>query len=114
MEKRSDLLQDAKNFFEAHKKTIGESIREKERVVPLSFEDIAHFNPELSEKIIKQPEETLGLLETALAELEFQKNPRIRLIDLPKTAMLKIRKKTMIEIKKLVGTRSENNPAKIG
>jgi replicative DNA helicase Mcm len=91
MEKRSDLLQDAKNFFEAHKKTIGESIREKERVVPLSFEDIAHFNPELSEKIIKQPEETLGLLETALAELEFQKNPRIRLIDLPKTAMLKIR-----------------------
>ncbi len=91
MEKRTDLLQDAKNFFESHKKTIGESIREKERVVPLSFENIAHFNPELSEKIIKQPEETLGLLETALAELEFQKNPRIRLIDLPKTAMLKIR-----------------------
>lgn len=91
MEKRPELLQEAKNFFEAHKKSIGESIREKERVVPVSFNNIALFNPELAEKVIKSPEETISLLENALAEMEIQKNPRLRLLDLPNTAFLKIR-----------------------
>ncbi|PIN88829.1 AAA family ATPase [Candidatus Pacearchaeota archaeon CG10_big_fil_rev_8_21_14_0_10_34_76] len=89
--KHDELIQEAKNFFEVSKKKIGESIRDKENVVFLSFLDIAKFSPAISEQILESPEETLAILENALEERGLVKNPRIRLIELPSTSNIKIR-----------------------
>jgi len=55
--KHEELFQEAKNFFDATKKKIGESIREKENIVQLSFTDLAKFSTILSDRILESPEE---------------------------------------------------------
>lgn len=90
--KQEDLILEAKNFFDAHKKQIGESIRSGEGIVKLSFPSLAAFSPTLSEKTIESPEETLALAETALEESGLVTSPRIRLLDLPKSCSIAIRK----------------------
>ena len=92
LKKQEEMIQEAKNFFESNKKKIGESIREKERVIILSFNDIVLHSPELAEQLLKTPLETLPVLENSLAEtLTGIKNVRIRLLDIPDSASIKIR-----------------------
>lgn len=81
--KHEQLLIDAKNFFEAYKKEIKESIRSGDRVVKVSFIPLSEFSPELSESLLEMPEETIEILENALNETGLQTNPRIRIKDLP-------------------------------
>jgi replicative DNA helicase Mcm len=89
--KQEELLLEAKNFFDAHKKEIGESIRSGENVVNLEFSDLSEFTPLLSERVIEFPEETIAILETALEESGLVKNPRIRFSNLPDTTKANIR-----------------------
>lgn len=92
LKRKEELTQEAKNFFEAYKsKIIGTSARERENVVYIPFAFLAEFSPDLAEEVLQKPTETIALLEDALAQLEIQKNPRIRLTSLPETAQLKIR-----------------------
>ena len=52
MEKKTDeLILEARNFFEVHKKDLGKSIREGKSVIFLDFKDIASFSHELSEDL---------------------------------------------------------------
>ena len=89
--KQEELILEAKGFFEAYKKEIGESVRTKENVVHFSFSHLAEFSPILSERLIDAPQETLALLEDSLKETGLVKDPRIRFLELPKTSFLKIR-----------------------
>ena len=89
--KKQDLEFEAKKFFESYKKQIGESIREEENIVKLDFEPLAEFSPELSEKLLDSPEETLELLQNSLDETGLLKNPRIRLNNLPDSVNVKVR-----------------------
>ncbi|MBI2631803.1 minichromosome maintenance protein MCM [Candidatus Pacearchaeota archaeon] len=90
--KQEDLLLEAKNFFDYHKKEIGKSIRQGEKVVFLSFQQISEFSPVLSESIIESPTTSLGVLENALDDIGLVKvSPRIRLLELPASSKLKIR-----------------------
>ncbi len=93
MEKKrhEELVLEAKNFFDAHKKETGESIRIGERVVGLNFESLQQFSPMLADNMLDKPEETLAILENALDESGLVKLPRIRILDLPKTIYIKIR-----------------------
>ncbi len=88
--KQEDLILDAKKFFDAYKKDIGKSIREK-NVVNLDFSSLEEFSPPLSENVIDFPEQTIAVLETALEESGLVKAPRIRFMELPKTSIIKIR-----------------------
>lgn len=90
--KKQDLELEAKKFFEAYKKDIGQSLREEENVVKLKFDSLVEFNPQISEKLLDTPEETLAMLETSLEESGLIKNPRIRLTNLPKSAEIQISK----------------------
>ncbi len=90
--KHEELFQEARNFFDATKKKIGESIREKENIVHLSFTDLAKFSTTLSDKILESPEEILAILENALDERGLVTNPRIRLVELPSSSQIPIRK----------------------
>jgi len=62
---------EAKAFFEANKKEIGQVSKSGEKVVPIDFQDLSAHSPVLSERLIERPEETINLLEEALEELEW-------------------------------------------
>ena len=91
MEKKEDIIIEAKSFFETYKKDIGDSIRKGKKVVFVNFADLASSSHILSEALISNPEETLQILETVLEEKGLIKNPRIRLNDLPGTQKVKVR-----------------------
>jgi len=86
-----ELIIEAKSFFSAYKKEIGESIRKGKKVVFINFEDLASHSPVLTEALMSNPEEILQTFETALEETGLIKNPRIRFNSLPETQKVKIR-----------------------
>ncbi|MEK6933528.1 MAG: minichromosome maintenance protein MCM [Nanoarchaeota archaeon] len=90
--KQEDLLLEGKNFFDYYKKEVGKSVRHGERVILLSFQQIAEFSPMLSESIIEEPFSALAILENALSDIGLVKGlPRIRLSELPLSSKIKIR-----------------------
>lgn len=94
MEKRKkheELIADAKTFFNERKKELGQSIRSGDRIIKLDFSALAESSPNLSQKVLDTPEETIAILETALGELGLVENPRIRFENLPKSSETKIR-----------------------
>ncbi|MGK0209171.1 MAG: replicative DNA helicase Mcm [Patescibacteria group bacterium] len=62
---------EAKSFFEANKRTIGEVVKQGEKVVKIDFQELSAHSPEVAEMLIERPEETLQLLEESLEELEW-------------------------------------------
>ncbi len=90
--KQDEFIMEAKEFFEANKKSIGEVVKQGEKIVYINFEDISAHSPEISEMIIERPEEAIQLLELALQELEWApNNPKVRLNTLSATQELLIR-----------------------
>ncbi|MCK5624434.1 minichromosome maintenance protein MCM [Candidatus Pacearchaeota archaeon] len=89
--KKEDFLIEAKNFFEFHKKELGDSIRKGNNVVHLDFIKLTEFSNKLSDEILVDPEESLRLFELAIEELGLIKDSRIRLINLPKSQEIKVR-----------------------
>jgi len=89
--KQEELLLDAKNFFNSHKKQLAESIRGERNVIFLAFDTLTEFSPELAKNLEESPETILAVLENALSELSIKENARIRLTELPKTSSIKIR-----------------------
>ena len=100
--KHDELSLEAKNFFESYKKEIGQSIRAEEHVVHVSFTNLSEFSPLLSENLVEAPEETIEILESALEESGLIKNPRIRLLELPKTSSIPIRQIRAKHLDKLI------------
>ena len=92
VEKRNeDLAIEARNFFNFYKKEVGRSIRTGKKVILVNFDDIASFSHVLAEQLLSTPEEIFQILELALEESGLITAPRIRLLDLPKTQIIKIR-----------------------
>jgi replicative DNA helicase Mcm len=85
-----ELIIEAKGFFETYKKEIGKSIREDKKVVQIDFNDLAEYSHGLSETLLISPEEIFQVLETALDDIGLIKNPRVRLLNVPKTLDLRI------------------------
>ncbi len=92
LKKQDEYSLEAKNFFDSYKKQIAEATRTGERTVRINFQELAEFSPMLAERTIEAPEETIELMESALLEKStFEKPPRIRFLELPKTSEIKIR-----------------------
>ena len=89
--KKEELLIEAKKFFDAHKKELGESIRKGQNIIYLDFLKLTEFSNTLSEEIITNPEEALRLLELAIEESGLVNNVRVRLYNLSKSQDIKIR-----------------------
>ncbi len=102
--KQDELLLEAKGFFETHKKQIGENAKSGERVIRIDFGSLTEHSPELAEKLLERPEETIQILELALEELEWApKNPRARFKTISKTQEIKIRNIRAKHLGKLIG-----------
>ncbi|MBU0906757.1 MAG: minichromosome maintenance protein MCM [Nanoarchaeota archaeon] len=103
---KEDLVLEAKNFFNAHKKEVGESLRKEEGIIKLDFNKLQEFSTILADNLLDLPEETLALLEVALEESEFlgDKKTRVRLTDLPKSCLTPIRAIRAKHLDKLLST----------
>ena len=88
---KESLVIEAKNFFDSHKKELGESIRKGNNIIHLDFMKLSEFSSKLSNEILSNPEETLGLIELAIEEFGLVENPRVRLINLPEGHQIKVR-----------------------
>ncbi|MEK6850531.1 MAG: LAGLIDADG family homing endonuclease [Nanoarchaeota archaeon] len=89
--KQEEMLLEAKNFFNAYKKEISQSIRTGERVIYIPFQHLAEHSPSLSEEVLENPQQTFAVLENALDDSGLGKNIRVRITDLPKSVAIKIR-----------------------
>ncbi len=89
--KQEDLMLEAKQFFEANKKSLAESIRPGELVVHLSLQNLAEHSPMLAQEVDEFPEQTIALLENSLEEAGLMQKPHIRFNELFKTSFIKIR-----------------------
>lgn len=88
---KEDLVIEAKNFFDSHKKEMGESIKHGKNIVHLDFMKLSEFSSKLADEIITNPEETLSLLELAIEESGLVDNARVRLWNLSESQNIKIR-----------------------
>ncbi len=89
--KKEEFLIEAKNFFEFHKKELGDDIKKGDNVIHLDFIKLTEFSNKLSDEILSNPEETLSLFELAIEELGLIKDARVRLVNLPKSQEIKVR-----------------------
>ena len=89
--KNEELMIEAKNFFDFHKKELGESIRKGKNTISLDFMKLTEYSNKLSDKIITDPEESLRIIELAVEESGLVNNVRIRLTNLPKSQEMKVR-----------------------
>ena len=89
---QEELLIEAKNFFEAHKKELLEARRKGSNVAFLDFESLSKFSKILSDEIIENPEDTLRIIEQAIEQSPLIETIRVRLENFPKSSEVKIRK----------------------
>lgn len=88
---KETLIIEAKNFFDFHKKELGDSLRHGNNVILLDFMKLSEFSNKLSEEILSNPEEILRLIELAIEESGLVSNVRVRLFNLPGSQQIKIR-----------------------
>jgi len=86
-----DLIIESKEFFEYHKKDIGKYAKKSEKIIQVSFQDLASFSHTLADQLLLKPDELISILELALDEIGLIKKARVRLTDLPKSQNLPIR-----------------------
>ncbi len=89
--REEELLIEAKNFFEAHKKELLESKKKGSNVIFLDFDSLVKFSKILSDEILENPEEILRIFEQAIEQSPLVDSARIRLKNFPKSQTVKIR-----------------------
>ena len=92
--RNEEIILEAKNFFEFHKKELGKSLRSGNSVIFIDFVQLLEFSSKLADEIVSTPEEVLRLMELAIEESGLpvsEKGVRVRLYNLPDVHRLKIR-----------------------
>jgi len=89
--KQEELMLEAKRFIESYKKNLKSSLRDENNVIYLDFMEIAEESPILSEELIKNPEESLRIMELAVEDTGLTSNVRVRLFNLPKSDEILVR-----------------------
>jgi replicative DNA helicase Mcm len=113
---QEEMIIEAKNFFNTQKKQLGESAKKGEKVVRVDFMELSEQSPDLAERVIMKPDDTLKILEIALHEGDIVKDARIRFANIANTQNVKIRNirarnlNTMIAIEGIVRQASEVRP----
>jgi len=88
---KEEIIIETKNFFDSYKKEIGDSLRKGNNVIYLDFMKLSEFSSRLSDEILSNPEEALGLMEIAIEESGLVSGVRIRLFNLPDGQEIKVR-----------------------
>jgi replicative DNA helicase Mcm len=75
------LVIDAKNFFKSYKEGIAEAVRKGSKLVSVDFNQLREFSLPLSENLCTQPEEIIKILERAINEEGFLKEPHVVIVN---------------------------------
>ena len=67
---RELLIIEAKNFFNSHKKELGEAIRKGNNVILVDFMKLSEFSTDLSNEIISNTELTLYIVIVTFEDFE--------------------------------------------
>jgi replicative DNA helicase Mcm len=89
--KNEDLLIDAKKFFDAHKRELGDSLRDSDGVIFIDFMKLTEFSNTLSDEVLANPEETLRVIEQAIEQSGLVSDVRVRIYNLSKSQNIKVR-----------------------
>lgn len=89
--KNEELMNEAKSFIDFYKKNLASSLRQENNVVMIDFMELTEFSTILSDEILRNPEEGLRILETAIEDLGLGKNVRVRLFNISESQQLLIR-----------------------
>jgi len=89
--KTDELILEARNFFEAHKKQIGEAVRHGTSTILVNFQALSERSPIVADYLFDNPDEALQALEVSLEEMGLVKSPRVRFQELPENYSEKIR-----------------------
>lgn len=90
-------------FFELYyQKEINNLVAKGGKALVVDFFDLAAFNPELSEQVLHDPNETLRAAEISLEQLEVEKDVKIRLRNLPESQRILIRNIRALHLGKLI------------
>ena len=87
-----DLIIESKEFFEYYKKEIGKHAKKGDKAIQVSFQDIASFSHVLADQLLLKPEEMLSIFELALDEMGLISRAKVRLVELPKSQEVRIRR----------------------
>src|SRR3989338_983497 len=88
---KDELVIEAKNFFDSHKREMGESIKHGKNIVHIDFMKLSEFSSKLADEIVLNPEETLSIIELAIEESGLVDNARVRLWNLSDNQHIKVR-----------------------
>lgn len=100
--KQEEILVEAKNYFEAHKKEILEAKKEGGKAVFLDFGSISEFSKQLPDEILENPEETQQIMEQALEQSPLIDSVKVRFENLPESQVIKIRELRSKHLNKLI------------
>ena len=89
--RQEDYLNEAKGFIDYYKKNLASSLRDENNVVFIDFLSLSEFSADLSDEILKSPDEALRYLEIAIEEMGLAKNVRVRLTNIPESQSVLIR-----------------------
>ncbi|MAF51075.1 MAG: AAA family ATPase [Nanoarchaeota archaeon] len=99
----SDHIERFQEFFETYKEKLHEIALNDLGSVNVDFSDITKFDPELSEELLNQPDDVLKAAELAIGNIELPNSDiRVRIINLPKTKVVKIRDIRSPHLSKLI------------
>jgi DNA replicative helicase MCM subunit Mcm2 (Cdc46/Mcm family) len=87
---QEELIMEAKCFFNTQRKKLAEIAKKGENLVIIDFMELSEQSPDLAEKIIMKPEETIKILEIALNEGDIIKDAKVRFVNIAKTQQVKI------------------------
>jgi len=92
--KKEEIVDRFSEFLrENYYKDLASAITEKKKSLEVDFSLIDRFDPELVDEILKNPEDTVKLLEEAVDQIDLPKKSKIhiRLFNLPETTDIRIR-----------------------
>jgi replicative DNA helicase Mcm len=99
----SDHIEKFQEYFEGRKDSLHEIALNDTGSFNVDFSDLAMFDPDLSEELLKDPENVLKASELAISNIELPShNIRIRIVNLPNSESVKIRNIRSVHISRLI------------
>ena len=92
--RQEEIMIEAKAFIDFYKKELGNSLKSGNNVVYIDFMQLSEFSNTLSDEVLVNPEETLGLIEKAIEEMGLVSDStgiRVRLQNLSESQDVQIR-----------------------
>ena len=99
----SEHIEKFQEFFESQKEELYEASISDLKSINVNFSDISKFDHELGQELLNEPEDVLRAAELAITNIELPNpNIKVRIYNLPKTELVKIRDIRSIHLDKFI------------